>query len=68
MPNIFDNQPGGIKTVFVEESKIKDSKNSSSSTIAGFLGGTITLCFLAVTAPVYIHALIKLANWSWNLI
>lgn len=60
MPNIFDMQQE------IEEPVTVSKKQSSP--LAGFIAGTISLAFLAVTAPVYIHLIVKIANWSWNLI
>ena len=60
MPNIFDIQQE------IEEPVITSKKQASP--LAGFIAATISLAFLAVTAPIYIHLLLEIVNWSWNLI
>lgn len=62
MRNIFDAEEE------IEYPVIEEKKTSSQSSLVGFVAGTITLAFIAVTAPVYFHILVKIANWSWNLI
>lgn len=42
--------------------------SQSRSSVASFIAGTATLAFIAVVAPIYIHVLVKIATWSWNLI
>jgi hypothetical protein len=60
VPNIFDIQQE------IEEPVVTTTKQASP--LAGFIAGTASLAFLAVTIPVYIHLIVKIANWSWNLI
>jgi hypothetical protein len=60
MPNIFDIQQE------IEEPVTVSKKQASP--LAGFIAATISLAFLAVTAPIYIHLLVEIVNWSWNLI
>lgn len=62
MSNIFD--------VDKEQFQPIDSapQQSNRSSLSGFVIGTATLAFLAVVIPIYIHVLVKIAIWSWNLI
>lgn len=62
MRNIFDAEEE------IQYPVIEEKKTSSQSSLVGFIAGTITLAFIAVTAPVYIHVLLKIVTWSWNLI
>ena len=58
--NIFDQQS------FTPEPPPVQANQRSG--LASFIAGTATLAFLAAVAPVYIHILVKIATWSWNLI
>lgn len=62
MRNIFDAEEE------IQYPVIEEKKTSSQSSIVGFVSGTITLVFIAVVVPVYFHVLLKIVNWSWNLI
>lgn len=62
MRNIFDAEEQ------LQYPVIEEKKTSSQSSIVGVVSGTITLVFIAVVVPVYFHVLLKIVNWSWNLI
>lgn len=60
--NIFD-----METEFSQDPLPQEPVQNRSGFMS-FLAGTATLAFLAVVAPIYIHVLVKIAIWSWNLI
>lgn len=62
MSNIFDVD----KEQFQQIDPVP--QETSRSNLAGFIFGTATLAFLAVVIPIYVHVLVKIAIWSWNLI
>jgi hypothetical protein len=63
MSNIFDIEKDTPEPV------IRDVPTSrQKSGIASFIAGTFTLAVFALIAPIYIHVLVKIATWSWNLI
>lgn len=62
MPNIFDVKEEAPETF------IEPQVETKKSSIAGFIAGTATLVLLAALAPIYIHILVEIAKWSWNLI
>lgn len=61
--NIFDQSS-------YQQEQLNPVPNDSNqrSGLVGFIAATATLAFLAAVAPVYIHILVKIATWSWNLI
>jgi hypothetical protein len=61
--NIFDQFPTQEQST-INQLEAPKQRNG----LAGFIAGTATLAFLAVVAPIYIHVLVKIAVWSWNLI
>lgn len=63
MTNIFDIEKDTPEPV-VQQLPATKQKGG----IASFIAGTITLAVIAAIAPIYIHILIEIANWSWNLI
>lgn len=60
--NIFDQDP------LSQQSFTPEPPPRQKSGLVSFLAGTATLAFLAAVAPIYIHILVKIAIWSWNLI
>lgn len=60
--NIFDQY--SVSEQYTPEPPAQNQKSG----LASFVTGTITLAIVAVVAPVYIHVLVKIATWSWNLI
>jgi hypothetical protein len=60
MPNIFDVEYES------EEPVVTNTKENSPA--VSFIAGTTAIAFLAVTVPIYFHVLLKIVNWSWNLI
>lgn len=63
MSNIFDIEKDTPQPVIQE---VPAQKQRSG--LASFIAGTFTLAVFAVVAPIYIHVLVKIAIWSWNLI
>jgi hypothetical protein len=61
MSNIFDVERE-------TQQFLQPEPQTKRSPVAGFIASTITLALIAVIAPVYIHVLVKIATWSWNLI
>ena len=66
MSNIFDIEDDLKKQQ--EELKALEAANKPRSGLASFIAGTVTFGFIALVAPIYIHILVKIAIWSWNLI
>lgn len=62
--NIFDFQTSEPKI----EEVAPTSPPSQGNSLTAFLGATFSLALIALIAPVYIHVLVKIATWSWNLI
>lgn len=63
MSNIFDVEKDPL-----ESPQQQIQQTSTRSGLGSFIVGTATLAFLAVVVPIYIHILVKIAIWSWNLI
>jgi hypothetical protein len=61
MPNIFDVERE-------TQQMFEPAPQPKRSPVAGFIASTVTLALIAVIAPIYIHVLVKIAVWSWNLI
>lgn len=66
MSNIFDIEDD-IKRQQAELDALEKA-NKSRSGLASFIAGTLTLGFIALVAPIYVHILVEIAIWSWNLI
>lgn len=62
--NIFDFQSSEPQI----EEVTTTSPPSQGNGITAFLGATFSLALIALVAPIYIHVLVKIATWSWNLI
>lgn len=62
--NIFDQS--SYRDEIIQEHVERDRRQRSG--FAGFLVATATLSFLALVVPIYVHILVDIAKWSWNLI